>query len=32
MPIPLFSDYLAEDGNEDIKAVLKDYARRIKAQ
>lgn len=32
MPIPLFSDYLAEDGDEDIKAVLKDYARRIKAQ
>lgn len=30
MPIPLFTDYLAEDGNEDIKAVLKDYARRIK--
>ena len=32
MPIPLFASYLAEDGNEDIKAVLKDYARRIKTQ
>ena len=29
MPIPLFSNVL-EEGNEDIKAVLRDYARRIK--
>lgn len=31
MPIPLFDSYLYDDGDEDIKAVLKDYARRTKA-
>lgn len=30
MPIPLFDHYLSDDGDEDIKAVLRDYARRIK--
>ncbi len=30
MPIPLFDSYLGEDGDEDIKAVLRDYARRTK--
>lgn len=32
MPIPLFSNYLADNGSEDIKAILRNYARRIKAQ
>lgn len=31
MPIPLFDNYLSDDGDEDIKAVLRDYARRTKA-
>lgn len=30
MPIPLFDNVLEDGGDEDIKAVLKDYARRIK--
>ena len=30
MPIPLFDSYLSDDGDEDIKAVLRDYARRTK--
>lgn len=30
MPIPLFDSYLGNDGDEDIKAVLRDYARRTK--
>lgn len=30
MPIPLFDNVAIEGGDEDIKAVLKDYARRIK--
>lgn len=30
MPIPLFSNVLEDDGNKDVKAVLKDYARRVK--
>lgn len=30
MPIPLFDNYLDADGDEDIKAVLRDYARRNK--
>lgn len=30
MPIPLFDAYLSDDGDEDIKAVLRDYARRAK--
>lgn len=30
MPIPLFDNALADSGDEDIKAVLRDYARRIK--
>ena len=30
MPIPLFSNLSYIDGDEDIKAVLRDYARRIK--
>lgn len=30
MPIPLFDSYLDSDGDEDIKAVLRDYARRTK--
>lgn len=29
MPIPLFSN-ITDDGDEDVKAVLRDYARRIK--
>ena len=29
MPIPLFKN-VTEEGSEDIKAVLRDYARRIK--
>lgn len=32
MPIPLFSNVIGEDGNEDVKAVLRDYARRIKTK
>lgn len=30
MPIPLFDNYLDADGDEDIKAVLRDYAKRTK--
>ena len=30
MPIPLFDNTLEEAGNEDIKAVLRDYAKRVK--
>lgn len=30
MPIPLFDNYYDSDGDEDIKAVLRDYARRAK--
>lgn len=30
MPIPLFDNNLEEGGDEDIKAVLRDYARRAK--
>lgn len=30
MPIPLFDSYLGDDGDEDIKVVLRDYARRTK--
>lgn len=30
MPIPLFDNYLDSDGDEDIKAVLRDYAKRAK--
>ena len=30
MPIPLFDSYLESDGDEDIKAVLRDYAKRVK--
>ncbi len=30
MPIPLFDNYLDSDGDEDIKAVLRDYAKRVK--
>lgn len=30
MPIPLFDNTLEEAGNEDVKAVLRDYAKRIK--
>ena len=30
MPIPLFDNVFVEGGDEDIKAVLKDYARRTK--
>lgn len=30
MPIPLFDNYLNDDGDEDIKAVLRDYAKRAK--
>lgn len=32
MPIPLFSNAIGEGGDEDVKAVLRDYARRIKTQ
>lgn len=32
MPIPLFSNVIGEDGDEDVKAVLRDYARRIKTK
>lgn len=30
MPIPLFDNILEEGGNEDVKAILKDYAQRAK--
>ena len=30
MPIPLFDNTLEDGGDEDIKAVIRDYARRIK--
>lgn len=30
MPIPLLDNYLDADGDEDIKAVLRDYAKRAK--
>lgn len=30
MPIPLFDNFLDADGDEDIKAVLRDYAKRTK--
>lgn len=30
MPIPLFDNALEDGGNEDIKAILKDYAQRAK--
>lgn len=30
MPIPLFNNFLDADGDEDIKAVLRDYAKRTK--
>lgn len=32
MPIPLFSNAIGDGGDEDVKAVLRDYARRIKTQ
>ena len=32
MPIPLFSNVIGDGGDEDVKAVLKDYARRIKTK
>jgi len=32
MPIPLFDNNLEEGGDDDIKAVLRDYARRSKAK
>ena len=32
MPIPLFTNVLGEGGDEDVKAVLRDYARRIKTK
>lgn len=32
MPIPLFSNAIGEGGDEDVKAVLRDYARRIKTK
>ncbi len=32
MPIPLFDNSLEEGGDDDIKAVLRDYARRSKAK
>ena len=32
MPIPLFENTLEDGGDDDIKAVLKDYARRTKAK
>lgn len=32
MPIPLFSNVIGDGGDEDIKAVLRDYARRIKTK
>jgi SNF2 family DNA or RNA helicase len=30
MPIPLFDNALADGGNEDIKAIMRDYAQRAK--
>ena len=30
MPIPLFDNTLEDGGNEDIKAILRDYAKRAK--
>lgn len=30
MPIPLFANVTDTEGNEDVKAVIRDYARRIK--
>ena len=30
MPIPLFDNFLEDDNDEDIKAVLRDYAKRTK--
>lgn len=30
MPIPLFDNYMNADEDDDIKAVLRDYARRTK--
>ncbi|MCR5586472.1 MAG: DEAD/DEAH box helicase [Lachnospiraceae bacterium] len=30
MPIPLFDNFFGADGDEDIKAVLRDYAKRTK--
>lgn len=32
MPIPLFENALETGGDDDVKAVLRDYARRIKAK
>ena len=32
MPIPLFSNVIGEGGDDDVKAVLRDYARRIKTK
>lgn len=32
MPIPLFSNITTEEGDDDVKAVLRDYARRIKSE
>ena len=32
MPIPLFSNVIGDSGDEDVKAVLRDYARRIKTK
>ena len=32
MPIPLFTNAIGEDGDDDVKAVLRDYARRIKTK
>ena len=32
MPIPLFSNAIGEGGDDDVKAVLRDYARRIKTK
>ena len=32
MPIPLFDNTLEDGGDDDIKAVLRDYARRTKAK
>ena len=32
MPIPLFSNAIGDGGDEDVKAVLRDYARRIKTK
>lgn len=32
MPIPLFSNVIGEGGDDDVRAVLRDYARRIKTK